>query len=94
MAIASFDGIISNKITAEIRVVLIPKSGGEKIIITQSLEQLMPLYQAFLNNGLLEVCNRKFIDFMEDNKLGHIVGYRRYDFDEATGQPHRMAAVF
>ena len=51
-------------------------------------------YQAFLSDGMLEVDSTAFMDYMEENDLGYIVDYKRYDADVFTGVNRRTAAVF
>ena len=51
-------------------------------------------YQAFLCDGMLEVDSTAFMDYMEENDLGYIVDYNRYDADVFTGAGRRTAAVF
>ena len=51
-------------------------------------------YQAFLCDGMLEVDSTAFMDYMEENNLGYIVDYKRYDADVFTGVNRRTAAVF
>lgn len=51
-------------------------------------------YQAFLCDGMLEVDSTAFMDYMEENDLGYIVDYKRYDADVFTGVNRRTAAVF
>ena len=80
--------------TAEVKVTLIPLKGSAPITLTQNLGQGMPLYQAFLSDGLLDLNDSGFMEFMEENGLGYIVDYKRYDHDVFTGRPRRLAAVF
>ena len=51
-------------------------------------------YQAFLCDGMLEVDSTAFMDYMEENDLGYIVDYKRYNADVFTGVNCRTAAVF
>ena len=51
-------------------------------------------YQAFLCDGMLEVDSTAFMDYMEENDLGYIVDYKRYNADVFTGVNRRTAAVF
>ena len=80
--------------TAEIKVILLPTDGSEPIPLTQNLGQPMPSYQAFLADGILELGNTEFMDYAEQNGLGYLVDFKRYDTDLFTGQPRRIAAVF
>ena len=64
------------------------------ITMTQNLGQPLPRYQAFLCDGMLEVDSTAFMDYMEENDLGYIVDYKRYDADVFTGVNRRTAAVF
>lgn len=80
--------------TPAIKVQLLPVNAGERITMTQNLGQPMPRYQAFLCDGMLEVDSTAFMDYMEENDLGYIVDYKRYDADVFTGVNRRTAAVF
>lgn len=80
--------------TPEIKVQLIPTDGSDRITLTQNLGQTMPLYQAFLGDGILDIHDSDFMDYMEKNRLGRIVDFKRYDPDVFTGQLRRMAAIF
>lgn len=80
--------------TAEIKVQLLPTDGSDRITITQNLGQTLPFYQAFLGDGMLEIQNSEFMDYMEMNRLGRIVDFKRYAPDLFTGQLRRTAAVF
>lgn len=80
--------------TPEIKVQLLPVNAGERITMTQNLGQPLPRYQAFLCDGMLEVDSTAFMDYMEENDLGYIVDYNRYDADVFTGAGRRTAAVF
>lgn len=80
--------------TAEVKVTLLPVKGSAPITLTQNLGQSMPLYQAFLSDGLLDLNDNGFMEFMEENGLGYIVDYKKYDRDVFTGRPRRLAAVF
>ena len=63
--------------------------GGVKIYVEKPDE-----YQAFLCDGMLEVDSTAFMDYMEENDLGYIVDYKRYDADVFTGVNRGTAAVF
>ena len=80
--------------TPEIKVQLLPVNSGERITMTQNLGQPLPRYQAFLCDGMLEVDSTAFMDYMEENDLGYIVDYKRYDANVFTGVSRRTAAVF
>lgn len=80
--------------TPAIKVQLLPVNAGERITMTQNLGQPLPRYQAFLCDGMLEVDSTAFMDYMEENDLGYIVDYKRYDADVFTGVNRRTAAVF
>lgn len=80
--------------TAEIKVTLVPINGSAPLMLTQNLGQSMSLYQAFLSDGLLDLSDNGFMEFMEENGLGYIVDYKRYAHDIFTGRPRRLAAVF
>lgn len=80
--------------TPEIKVQLLPVNAGERITMTQNLGQPLPRYQAFLCDGMLEVDSTAFMDYMEENDLGYIVDYKRYDADVFTGAGRRTVAVF
>lgn len=80
--------------TAEVKVTLVPVNGNAPLVLTQNLGQSMPLYQAFLSDGLLDLNDNGFMEFMEENGLGYIVDYKKYDRDVFTGCPRRLAAVF
>ena len=80
--------------TPAIKVQLLPVNAGERITMTQNLGQPLPRYQAFLCDGMLEVDSTAFMDYMEENNLGYIVDYKRYDADVFTGVNRRTAAVF
>lgn len=80
--------------TPAIKVQLLPVNAGERITMTQNLGQPLPRYQAFLSDGMLEVDSTAFMDYMEENDLGYIVDYKRYDADVFTGVNRRTAAVF
>lgn len=80
--------------TPAIKVQLLPVDAGERITMTQNLGQPLPRYQAFLCDGMLEVDSTAFMDYMEENDLGYIVDYKRYDADVFTGVNRRTAAVF
>lgn len=80
--------------TAEIKVLLLPADGREPISITQNLGQPMPPYQAFLAEDILDPCDNGFMALMEQNGLGYIVDYKRYDADGVTGRKRRVAAIF
>ena len=71
--------------TPAIKVQLLPVNAGERITMTQNLGQPLPRYQAFLCDGMLEVDSTAFMDYMEENDLGYIVDYKRYDADVFTG---------
>lgn len=60
----------------------------------EALELRVRGYQAFLCDGMLEVDSTAFMDYMEENNLGYIVDYKRYDADVFTGVNRRTAAVF
>ena len=75
--------------TPAIKVKLLPV-----ITMTQNLGQPLPRYQAFLCDGMLEVDSTAFMDYMEENDLGYIVDYKRYNADVFTGVNRRTAAVF
>lgn len=79
--------------TAEIKVFLL-SAGHEPLIITQNLGQALPPYQAFLAEDMLDLCDNGFMDFMEENRLGYIADYKRYDTNVFTGQPRQIAVVF
>lgn len=79
--------------TAEIKVLLLPAEGRVPISITQNLGQPMPPYQAFLAEDMLDPCDNGFMAFMEQNDLGYILDYKRFDVDVFTGQSRRIAAV-
>lgn len=80
--------------TPEIKVQLLPVNAGARITMTQNLGQPLPRYQAFLRDGMLELDNTAFMDYMEKNDLGYIVDYKRYDAEAFTGASRRTAAVF
>lgn len=80
--------------TAEIKATLLPLDGSPPICLTQNLGQPMPPYQAFLADGILEPGSSDFMDYAEENGLGFIADFKRYDFDVFTGQPRRTAVVF
>ena len=80
--------------TPAIKVQLLPVNAGERITMTQNLGQPLPRYQAFLCDGMLEVDSTAFMDYMEENDLGYIVDYKRYNADVFTGVNRRTAAVF
>lgn len=80
--------------TPAIKVQLLPVNAGERITMTQNLGQPLPRYQAFLCDGMLEVDSTAFMDYMEENDLGYIVDYKRYNADVFTGVNCRTAAVF
>lgn len=80
--------------TAEIKVQLLPTDGSDRITITQNLGQPMPFYQAFLADGILALGDDSFMDLMERNGLGHIVDYKRYNYDVVYDQYRDLAAVF
>lgn len=80
--------------TAEIRATLLPTDGSAPIPLTQNLGQPMPPYQAFLDNGILELGSTEFMDYAERNGLGYLADFKRYDTDLLTGRPRRIAAVF
>lgn len=80
--------------TTEIKVTLVPINGSAPLTLTQNLGQSMPLYQAFLSDGLLDLSDNGFMEFMEENGLGYIEDYKRYGRDFITGRPRRLAAVF
>ena len=80
--------------TPAIKVQLLPVNAGERINMTQNLGQPLPRYQAFLCDGMLEVDSTAFMDYMEENDLGYIVDYKRYNADVFTGVNRRTAAVF
>lgn len=80
--------------TPAIKVQLLPVNAGERITMTQNLGQPLPRYQAFLCDGMLEVDSTAFMDYMEENDLGYIVDYKRYDANVFTGVNCRTAAVF
>ena len=80
--------------TAALNVLLVPSTGADIIALTQNLGQGLPLYQAFLGEGILNVDDSAFMDFAEANGLGHIVAYKRYDIDLVPGQARKVAAVF
>lgn len=80
--------------TPAIKVQLLPVNAGERITMTQNLGQPLLRYQAFLCDGMLEVDSTAFMDYMEENDLGYIVDYKRYDADVFTGVNRRTAAVF
>lgn len=80
--------------TPAIKVQLLPVNAGERITMTQNLGQPLPRYQAFLCDGMLEVDSTAFMDYMEENDLGYIVDYKRYDADVFTGVSRGTAAVF
>ncbi len=73
---------------------LLPVNAGERITMTQNLGQPLSRYQAFLCDGMLEVDSTAFMDYMEENDLGYIVDYKRYNADVFTGVNCRTAAVF
>ena len=79
--------------TAQIKV-LLHSACHEPIIITQNLGQALPLYQTFLAEDMLDLCDNGFMGFMEENNLGYIADYKRYDTNVFTGQPRQIAAVF
>lgn len=80
--------------TPAIKVQLLPVNAGERITMTQNLGQPLSRYQAFLCDGMLEVDSTAFMDYMEENDLGYIVDYKRYNADVFTGVNCRTAAVF
>lgn len=80
--------------TAQIKITLLSVNGHGDIPITQNLGQAMPPYQAFLSDGLLELCDSGFMEFMEANGLGYIAEYKRYDFNVFSGGFRKIAAVF
>lgn len=80
--------------TAEIKLTLLSRDRHEEFALTQNIGQGMPSYQAFLGNGLLELNNSEFMDYMEQNDLGYIADYKRFDTDVFTGRPRRVVAVF
>ena len=80
--------------TAEVKVTLLPVEGSAPIVLTQNLGQSMPLYQSFLSDGLLDLNDNGFMAFMEENGLGYIVDYKKYNHDVLTGRPRRLAVVF
>lgn len=80
--------------TAEIKVTLFPVDGSAPIVLTQNLGQPMPLYQAFLSDGILDVGNTDFMDYAERNGLGYIADIKRYDIDVLSGRPRKTTAVF
>lgn len=80
--------------TAEIKLTLLSRDGHEELALTQNIGQGLPPYQAFLGNGLLELNNSEFMDYMEQNGLGYIADYKWFDTDVFTCRPRRVAAVF
>lgn len=67
---------------------------GSVIPITQNLGSSMPMYQCILADGIIGPGKEDFMEYIEQNDLGYIADYKRFDFNVFTGQPRRMAAVF
>lgn len=80
--------------TPEIKATLLPVDGSPPILLTQNLGQPMPLYRAFLADGILELGNTDFMDFAEQNDLGDFFDIKRYDTDVLTGRTRKTAVVF
>lgn len=80
--------------TPAIKVQLIPTDGSDRITVTQNIGQPLPRYQSYLGEDILDVDSFEFMAYMEQNNLGHIADYKRYNPDIVTGRMRKTAALF
>ena len=69
-------------------------ANGSVMPITQNLGSIMPPYRCILADGLIGPGKEDFMEYVEQNDLGYIVDYKRFDYDVFTGHPRRLAVVF
>lgn len=74
--------------------VALRSANGSVIPLTQNLGSNMPPYQCVLADGLIGPGKEAFMEYVENNDLGYIVDYKRFDYNVFTGRPRRIGVVF